>query len=719
MTPFTKHLCRVAPVLALLTISTGLAAQEAPGDTVPDYVLDPVTVTTTRSSVDRTRIPQKIEVITRAELERSPATNVSEALRQNAAIDIIEYPGLLSGISIRGFRPQYTGINPRTLILLDGRPAGTNNLTLLALSDVERIEILRGPASALYGSNAMGGVVNVITRRTTSGFNGRGRVGYGSFGGYEAALTAGGLAGAGFDMDLSASFQGQGSGYTTGSGRTFGSDSLLKKLPDGSTTFLAPTVSDTSISFAEYRSRSASARLGYSFGGGWRVDVRGEGYLGDRVQNPGDLNVLDYDPRSLKDVSRHSVDATVSGAFDAASPSLRVFRAKEEVDYFNAPDAPNFVNFRTPVTTRGIQLQDVLRLGAHELTVGADYTSAEARSLRFNADGSGAAPFSPNSAIRSAALFAQVRLALMAERLVVTGGGRLDRVALEIMETPNLAGFPPNTERDLVLTPSVGARYSLTSALSVYGNYGRAFVTPDAFNVAGYSEQRAGANRRSVRVTRGNPELGPETSTSFDVGGIWSSVPTGFEVELTYFTTDVADRITSRMLTSSGTEMTAAGDTVLSTMTYVNVDEARIRGVEGSFSFAPSALRGLRVHANGTRIFTAEERFTATDRSQRIRNVAELTLIGGVTYQLPDRFDVGVSGRYVGERVDADYVAWWAPGEIVYPEYLVFDASLGVSVASRYRLGIELRNLTDEDYFEVRGYNLPGRSARLVGSLEL
>jgi vitamin B12 transporter len=124
----------------------------------------------------------------------------------------------------------------------------------------------------------------------------------------------------------------------------------------------------------------------------------------------------------------------------------------------------------------------------------------------------------------------------------------------------------------------------------------------------------------------------------------------------------------------------------------------------------------ITARANGTRILEAGERSVATDRSQRIKNVAKLTLLGAIEYDRGGNFDLNLSGRYVGERVDSDFVDFLNPGEIVYPAYLVFDLTGGVRLRDGVRVGFELRNLGDEDYFEVRGYNLPGRSVSVTAS---
>ena len=150
-----RHLIS-AGLLILLFGGRAEVAAQAP-DSLRLYRLEGITVTTPRGAVDRSLVPQRFDVVDAGQIDRIGASDAADALRSSTPVDVITYPGLLSAVSVRGFRPQFSGINPRTLILMDGRPAGTNNLALIHPAMIERIEIMRGPGSALYGSSAMGG----------------------------------------------------------------------------------------------------------------------------------------------------------------------------------------------------------------------------------------------------------------------------------------------------------------------------------------------------------------------------------------------------------------------------------------------------------------------------------------------------------------------------------------------------------------------------------
>ena len=165
------------PLLATLPVQ----AQEA--DTLPAAAtLKPVVVTATRNERDIDDAPVRTEVVTREEIARTHARTLKQALENVPGLQLREVLGK-SGheLSLQGLSAD------QVLVLIDGLPltastSSTVDLGQYLLADVERIEVVKGASSAQYGSSAMGGVVNVITRRMAAGFGGTAAVDVGSYG---------------------------------------------------------------------------------------------------------------------------------------------------------------------------------------------------------------------------------------------------------------------------------------------------------------------------------------------------------------------------------------------------------------------------------------------------------------------------------------------------------------------------------------------------------
>jgi outer membrane receptor protein involved in Fe transport len=744
-------------VSAIAVAAPSLGAQRAARDTISaDSLaaqrLRPVVTTATRAPVRATELPQRIETISRADIERTPAADAVDVLKKTAAVDVIQYPSLLGGVGIRGFRPATGGINQRTMILIDGRPAGAYNLALVDLATVERIEVLKGPASALYGSNAMGGVVNLITRRSSGRPAGTVSALYGSFGTSEYALRGGGTIAGALDGDVSFRLYDQGGDYRMGSGNVFrdllGGDKARKRYPLGNKP--DRDVSDTlgdgaQHGFSGYGTRAGSARLGYAFSEHARADVRGELVDANDVLTPGDLyaQATTSPGNARKNVGRQSLDASVTRRAGRHDALVRAYTARETGENFDKADAGRFVNFSSESTTGGAQLQDQLSIGAHALTLGADYTDVHAHSHRYSDPRTEIGTFSPNSGVRSLAAFAQGRWHGASGRLAVTGGLRADRITLDVEETPLRPDVSAGRETFGVVNPNAGIQWLDDSGLRVHATAGRAFVTPDAFSRAAFA-QAVTANVAAITV--GNPGVDPERSITID-GGIGIVKPRiGLEADATYFHTSVADRITRARASfaASRRPTTAEGIAVGRVETSVNAGDATIEGVEARLTYDLGLARrraySLRVFANATRILRAEERtpavsidtarfggatnfdprrvfaafvFGATGAPARVRNIADLTVTSGVEYDDLRRFAVRLGGRYVGSRLDSDFTDAADVSDIEYPPFLVVDASGALRVVRGVHLELAVSNLTDENYYEKRGYNLPGRSIRL------
>lgn len=751
--------------LALVAGWTVPLLAQQPADSVRQ--LAPLVTTATRAPARVSELPQRITTITRAEIERTPAADAVDLLKKLGGVDVIQYPGLLGQVSVRGFRPS-SSTQTRTLILLDGRPAGSYNLSLLDMSSIERIEVLRGPASALYGSSAQGGVVNFITRRSTGQLGGSISAAYGSFATSEIMARAGGVlgrpGGRAVDMDLNVRRYEQGDNYRLGRGGVFrdplGGDRAIKSYP-GTTTPSREVADDEGDGivreFTTFKDVSGGARVGVELPGSMRLDVRGDLFNADDVLVPGDIfqRLSNFTGDSRKNVSRHTEEVTlrrdvapgVASAGVTHMPLARVYNAREESDAYDDPGADGFVNYVSSTNTSGLQLQDVMRFGAQAVTVGVDASRIESESQRFERAGAAIneiGTYSPNSRATSTAAFAQAQLSSTGGRVTGVVGGRLDRVTLDLLTTPFRPDVTAGASNFTVFNPNVGVQVQVVSGLRAHATVGRAFLNPDASNLAGYSK---GTSAGTVLITTGNPRLSPEHSVTVDGGLSFSSVERGIDLDLTYFNTDVSDRIsTARATFPDGSRpTTGGGEQISSITTYANSGTAHIRGLEGEVRYdIGRALRrpfSLAIFASGTRLLRAEESSPrvvvdtvglssvqnldasavfgriALDRSvlttARIKNVAEFSGTAGVEYDDFHRFSGRFGARYVGHRVDSDFSDFADPGDIEYAPFLVMDLSAAVRVAGRYTVEGQVSNLTDENYYEKRGYNMPGRAFRL------
>ena len=178
-----KHLS--LPVAVLLG-STAVAAQ---AQTAPETLL----VTATRTAQTADQALASVTVIERAEIERKQARNVTELLEQAPGVVLTNNGGRgkPTSISLRGTTSK------QVLVLIDGIKAGSATLGSmafehLAVDQIERIEVVRGPRSSLYGSEAIGGVIHIFTRRGSEGFSPRFSVGAGSDKAREVTLGASG-----------------------------------------------------------------------------------------------------------------------------------------------------------------------------------------------------------------------------------------------------------------------------------------------------------------------------------------------------------------------------------------------------------------------------------------------------------------------------------------------------------------------------------------------
>jgi vitamin B12 transporter len=635
-------------------------------------IMDEVVVTATRTEEKTKNIPAKIEVIDKNQIELTAGETLTEQLKKNASIDVIEYGTDLSGIGIRGFGPELPKITMHSLVLIDSRPAGATNLSSILSDNIERIEILKGPASSLYGGEAMGGVVNIITKKHTGELTGLVEVGTGSFAtNFQKAAIGGGITDR-IDFDIYARQYDQRDDFQMGSGDSRANTS--------------------------FKTRNGDVRLGMTLGETWRFDIGADGYQGIDVELPGDI--FNGDVQSgKKDMDRWAVDTTLSGMVGNSNnfsfTAYNTMESRENYQDYTGwgpyTTAPTHKTEEAETTWIGFQVKDSVNWNSHKIILGMDYQIVEAISRRYDTTGARLAPWSPDESRENIAGYIETIWNFFDKRLTATLGGRYDFFDVSTEPTPYLTSFTPRTESFDTFSPRTGLNYLFDKGLRLHTTIGKAFVPPTSAQLA--------ANITSWgTTTTGNPNLEPESSITWDAGVGYERPQTGFKIDITYFHTDVDDKIITE-------------DTSLTTKTYRNSLGGEIHGMEYMFSFDIGAPlrwdRSLSFFVNGTKIFNAEEE--KTDHSmQDIRNVASHIINYGISYD-DGLIEAKLHARYQGPVKDQDWHTTGYP-EIEYPSFTVVDLSTGINFMDHHKILVNIDNLLDHSYYEKKGFPKPGIS---------
>jgi vitamin B12 transporter len=208
--------------------------------------LAPVVVTATRVAQPITDVVADVTLIDRATIERSGAGGLADLLVRAPGIAMTRNggPGATTSLYIRGAETRFTAVFVDG-VRVDSQSTGGASWNALPLSQIDRIEIVRGPAAAIYGSDAIGGVIQIFTRKGEGGFSPTVEMGAGSHGTYKLAV-----------------------GMSGGTGTVDYSLGLAREISTG---FNAqPTVNSD---MDGYQSNSVSGRLGFKVNAAHRVEA--------------------------------------------------------------------------------------------------------------------------------------------------------------------------------------------------------------------------------------------------------------------------------------------------------------------------------------------------------------------------------------------------------------------------------------------------------------
>jgi vitamin B12 transporter len=724
------------------TISSFILALLIPAIALPQTEPDPKTINLQEVVVVGTRSPQKtanltqdIQVINKETIKKMGVSDITDVLKQAAGVDVVEYPGLLSGIGIRGFRPQNGSLNMKALILIDGRPAATTNLAMIDLNNIERIEVLSGPASAIYGPQAMGGVVNIVTTHTSGKLAGNASLSGGSFRSWGAGVALGGNLSKSIDFDLNTGKESQDKNFQLGKGNFF-RDLLGQKnienhfLKTGITQNMDDTRGDGVVrQNTTFDKEHVNGRVGVKLDKNWKLNMSGEYVWANHVNTPGDLSDGTKKP-AIKDANRYSADLSLEGHLTANNNlSIKGFTGKESnTDYTTYEDQylPDYSVVTVAITPfksyihstkwTGMSIIDVLNTGNHSFTFGIENQSAVFNSHLFDKSGTEGISYNPDYNQSNTGIFAQGNLMLMDKKLIVSTGVRLDLMNYKILKTK----FFNNKERmadNQVFSPSLGIKYHINNYFALRASVSKGYSPADIYSIAGYTEQADWYKSKHVGIIQGNPDLKNMESVTSEAGFIVSSKNDKLRLEVTYFNTVYKNNAIEKMTFPTGTKLTAAGDTIDSYTTYANASKSLIQGLETSVTanLSGNDKYSLNTGLHLNHYFKAEEivdEYGVGEIKEKMYNVGTNTIRFDFNFQHKNGLFAGLNARYVSGRFDRNWDYWDQLVETKYADFVVMNLNLGYCYKN-HQLTLFVNNLTDENYYEKRGFNLPGRSFTL------
>lgn len=663
-----------------LAIASALASTAVYAEDDAVNPIEVIVVTASGYEQNLLEAPATISVISAEELKKKSYTDVTDALKHVAGVQIMG-GGVEQSIMVRGMSSDYT------LFLIDGKPAQSNEAFglngtqagtpihfLPPIEAIERIEVIRGPASSLYGSDAMGGVINIITKKVHNEFNG--------------SIT---------------------SEYSR-------ADSSNKVNEDGNQTSLylnAPLIkdvlslqltgavqnqqeslflggSDSAASDPDYSKKNVGSKLG------WQLDKNNVLTLGqtyteqERTATPG---------KSIAETSEASYNKSIKNNYfvthDGTYGSLLL---KSYLNYDTTKN-PTRVN---ATTGNGISF-DVLTVNSqatyfmdkHSLSAGVTY---ENENLEDGASNGLREPVVPDAN-------AVVKMERYQYSLYLEDQWQ----ALDDLTLTLSGRYDDNEKFGSEISPKAYAVYSLNDEFVIKGGVTSGFKAPSLRQSAtDFGSTSMGG------VIIGNPDLMPETSLNYEIGLGYHNAEQELSGSLTAYQTNYNDKInrTGRVCLQNeecyynGTYYPAHqfGYTA-----YENVDKAELRGVEMTLDYQLSDNLSYR-HSY---TYTATEQKSGTYAGEPLNDVAKHMFNASLDWQAMDKLNLWVQTNFRSKTTGR-----WQTGTsgsssngIQYPAYAFTDLGMVYKPQDQLSLKAGIYNVgnkevTSEENF---AYILDGR----------
>jgi vitamin B12 transporter len=465
-----------------------------------------VVVTATGYPEEVSRIAGTVQIISQDRIAHSNAKTVTQLLAENSVGFMSEWTAGQTSLNIRGAATEGQGrdFKSEVLILINSHRAGTANISKLSITDVERVEIVRGPASVVYGSQNMGGVVNII-------------------------LKTGRTAEPGTFLEV----QGGSWNYLQGTAQNAGNTGVY----DWYAGFNAGAQNNYQVGGGQVELNTAWNRYGGTGAFGWQIDPNNRIDVTARTDGVYDTGFRGSSANIFANDDRYndSIDFTWHGK----TPSGRghfMFQGYYVMDVDDLSNPSPFSNLnavpsrttiddnRRQLNIAGFRMQPRFNvISSNELLVGIDWEQMFLTSTRFRAGGPAVTQLSPqdNNELDSFwAFYAEDTQELFDGKMTVRAGVRQTLGTQGLLPTPWAPTLIAGTRTYQATTYSAGATYRIAEWWNARFGASSGFRAPTATEL--------GANFTTTPIGTtifGNPSLSPETSQQLELGSTfyWES----------------------------------------------------------------------------------------------------------------------------------------------------------------------------------------------------
>lgn len=629
--------------------------------------LGEISVTATKTQRAVSDVPASISIITEQDINASVATSADELLKNISGVDLKHPLGFMSTgtsnkITLRGFGG---GTEGRTLLLIDGVPMNDSYFNgvewnQISVDDIKRIEVVKGAGSALYGSNALGGVINIITKKP------------------QEQKTN-------LDLSYGSMNTKKGAASTTGKVGNFGyylSGQLLDS--DGYQADIGTNIKSNTTKRGVER-QNATVKVNYDIDDSSSI---GATYLYFHNKTTGVLDITGgYNPYDQK---INTYQAKYTKTFENDSDlSLTLFKKINESSYDSLNSAKTSINYAdsAKIDEFGGTLQYTYPLNEmNTITAGTDFQLGHAKS-QDNYTNNNIVTVEGDQDYQ--AFFLQDEI-FVGKDWVFNLGGRFDRYenhsakGHDETQTPTL-DTSYGSRTFTAFSPKIGVLYHLSKDTSIKGSIGKAFRAPTIYDL--YRTWIYGSY-----VYAANPNLDPESVLSYEIG-IEQNINDKALFTLTAYQSDAKDfiySITPDPFTPSYKEKK-------------NVGKVQIRGIETELSYQINNEFKFNANYTFNESVIKEFKEDTTLKNKFLTDVPKNKASASIEYKNPNIMNAKASVRYVGDRFSDDKNTV----SKIYKSYMLVDLKLSRKINKYAEVEMSVDDLFDKTYEEY--YVSPGR----------